>query len=71
LFDAALEQSDWIDDKVGDQFPRVRNKSGCPSGTDSGANHGDANRGKKRGFSKSSGTDLEQLSAKRQRGAKH
>lgn len=68
LFEAALKQPGWIDDKVPDQFPRVQGKkdSGMPPpGSDSdGAN---ANRGKKRGFSKSLGVDLEQLPEKRRR----
>ena len=72
LFEAALEKPGWIDDKVADQFPRTggKNGSGMPlSGVDSGANHGNSNQGKKRGISKSLGSDLEQLPAKRMKGA--
>ena len=70
LFEAALEQQGWIDDKVPDQFPRTRSKngSGVPlPESDNGVNGG-ANQGKKRGLSKSLGVDLEQLPAKRKRG---
>jgi len=70
LFKAALEQPGWIDDKVPDQFPRTGGKSGSgmpPPGSDNGSNHDDPNQGRKRGFSKSLGVDLEQLPAKRRR----
>ena len=72
LFEAALEKPGWIDDKVADQFPRTggKNGSGMPlSGVDTGANYGNPNQGKKRGISKSLGADLEQLPAKRMKGA--
>ena len=72
LFEAALEKPGWIDDKVVDQFPRTGGKNGSRmplSGVDSGANHGNPNQGKKRGISKSLGVDLEQLPAKRMKGA--
>ena len=74
LFEAALEKPDWIEDKVADQFPRTwgKNSSGIPlSGAGGGANHGNPNQGKKRGISKSLGADLEQLPAKRMKGAQH
>ena len=67
LFEAALRQPGWIDDKVADQFPRTgsKNASGVPlSNLDDGEDR-EPNRGKKRGLSKSLGIDLEQLSAKR------
>ena len=67
LFEAALRQPGWIDDKVADQFPRSgsKNASETPlSNLDDGQDC-EPNRGKKRGLSKSLGVDLEQLSAKR------
>jgi hypothetical protein len=70
LFKAALEQPGWTNDKMLDQFPRARGKDGSgipPPGSDNGANHGDPNQGKKRGFTKSLGVDVEQAPAKRQR----
>ena len=70
LFEAALEQPGWIDDKVVDQFPRSGDKNGSgmpPLGSGSRANGGDPNQGKKRRPSKSSAVDLEQVPAKRQR----
>ena len=74
LFEAALKQPGWIDDKVADQFPRVgsKNTSGNPlSEMDNGViNHGNPGQGKKRGLSKSLGIDLEQLPAKRQKGSR-
>ena len=72
LFKAALEKPGWINDKVIDQFPRVVNRgtSGVRlSEANNEPNRDDANQGKKRGFTKSLGVDLEGLSAKRQRGA--
>ena len=72
LFEAALRQPGWIDDKVADQFPRTgsKNASGVPlSDLDNGEGHCEPNRGKKRGLSKSLGIDLEQLSAKRPKGS--
>jgi hypothetical protein len=72
LFEEALKQPGWIDDKVADQFPRVgsKNASGIPSSDldNSGAGRYNPNQGKKRVFSKSLGIDLEQLSAKRPKG---
>ena len=68
LFEAALKRPGWIDDKVPDQFPRPgsRNSSGITlSGADNGGNHDNPNQGKKRGPSKSLGTYLEELPAKR------
>ena len=70
LFEVALKKPGWIDDKVLDQFPRAGSKSGSGmplSGVE--ANYGNPNQGKKRGISKSLGADLEQLPAKRNRGA--
>ena len=72
LFEAALKQSGWIDDKVADQFPRAgsKNASGMHlSEVDKGGNHVNPNQGKKRGISKSLGVDLEQLPAKRPKGS--
>lgn len=74
LFEAALEQPGWIDDKVADQFPRTgsKNASGNPlSDMDNGvADYGNPGQGqsKKRGLSKSLGIDLERLPAKRPKG---
>ena len=71
LFEAALEQPGWIDDKVPDQFPIAgsKNASGMAlAETDNWGNHDNPNQGKKRGFSKSLGIDLEQLPAKRLKG---
>jgi hypothetical protein len=71
LFEEALKQPGWIDDKVADQFPRIgsKNTSGIPlSDLDNGAGRCNPNQGKKRGFSKSLGIDLEQLPAKRPKG---
>ena len=71
LFDTALEQPGWIDDKVADQFPGAgsRNVSGITLlDMDNGEKKCNPNQGKKRGFSKSLGVDLEQLSAKRPKG---
>ena len=70
LFEAALEQPGWIDDKVADQFPRSGDKNGLgmpPPASGSGANDSDPNRGKKRRPSKSPAVDLEQVPAKRPR----
>jgi hypothetical protein len=72
LFKAALEKPGWIDDRVPDQLTRPveHTSSGMhPPEVDGGANRTDPGRGKKRGFSKSWGGDLEQLSVKRRRGA--
>jgi hypothetical protein len=71
LFEAALEQPGWIDDKVPDQFPRAGSKNASGMAlmeTDNGGNPGNPNQGKKRGFSKSLGIDLEQLPVKRLKG---
>jgi hypothetical protein len=71
LFDAALKQPGWIDDKVADQFPGAgsRNVSVTAlSDVDNGGNQCNPNQDKKRGFSKSLGVDLEQQSAKRLKG---
>ena len=71
LFEAALEQPGWIDDKVADQFPRTgsKNASGVPpSDMDDGWDHDNPKQGKKRGFSNSLGVDLEQLPVKRPKG---
>jgi len=71
LFEAALKQPGWIDDKVADQFPGVGSKSAsgvAPPDVDSGGNKCGSNQDKKRRFSKSLGVDLEQLSAKRPKG---
>ena len=68
LFEAALKRSGWIDDKVPDQFqrPGSKNASGITlSGVENGGNHDNPNQGKKRGPSKSLGTYLEELPAKR------
>ena len=69
LFEAALKQPGWIDDKVEDQFPSVgsRSTSGIPL-SDADGGEGRGNQGKKRGPSKSLGVDLEQLGVKRQKG---
>ena len=66
LFEAALQQPGWIDDKVADQFPRTGNKN--TSSMADAENRRNPNQGKKRGFTKSLGTDLEFLPTKRQRG---
>ena len=74
LFEAALKQPGWIDDKVADQVPRASGKNASSmafSDLDDGENRGNPNQGKKRGLSKSLGTTLEQLPAKRQKGAEH
>jgi len=72
LFEDALKQPGWIDDKVADQFPGFGSKhaSGNPlSGVDHEAvNHGNPRQGKKRGPSESLGFNLEQLPAKRPKG---
>ena len=68
LFEAALRQPGWIDDKVPDQFPRAggKNASGNPlPEVGNGGDCGDPDQGTKRGLSKSLGVDLEQRSAKR------
>jgi len=72
LFEAALKQPGWIDDKVADQFPRAGGKK--PSGnplSDLGSGEGRCNpdKGKKRALGKSLGIDLEQLPAKRPKGS--
>ena len=72
LFDTALNQPGWIDDKVADQFPGAgsKNASGITlSDIDNGGNQCNPDQSKKRGFSKSLGVDLEQLSAKRPKGS--
>ena len=72
LFEAALKEPGWIDDKVADQFPRAssKNASGITlSDLDNGDGHRNPNKGKKRGLSKSLGVDLEQLPAKRPKGS--
>lgn len=71
LFETALEQPDWIEDKVADQFPRARGKNDSvvpPPASGSGANNGNPSQGKKRGPSKSLAVDSEQVPAKRRRG---
>ena len=71
LFEVALKQPGWIDDKVADQLPRAssKNASGIPlSDVDNGGNCGNPGQGKKRVLSKSAGTDLGQLPAKRPEG---
>ena len=69
LFEDALKQPGWIDDKVADQFPGYgsKNASGNPlSELNNGVvNYGNPTQGKKRGLSKNLGIDLEQLPAKR------
>ena len=68
LFENALKQPGWIDDKVADQFPRAgsKNTSGnLLSGLDNGEGHCNPNQGKKRVPGQSLGIDLEQLPAKR------
>ena len=72
LFEAALKQPGWIDDKVADQFPGAgsKNNSGIVlSDIDNGGNQRNPKQGKKRGFSKSLGVDLEQLPTKRPKGS--
>ena len=67
LFEAALKQPGWIDDKVTDQFPSVASKSalGIPlSNLSNGDGCCNPNQGKKRELGKSLGTDSEQLPAK-------
>ena len=72
LFEAALKQPGWIDDKVADQLPSVASKIalGIPL---SNLSNGDCccnpNKGKKRELGKSLGTDSEQLPAKRPKGS--
>ena len=71
LFEAALEQPGWIDDKVEDQFPSAASKNALgmdPSDLDDGGGYLSPNQGKKRGLTKSLGVDLEQLPAKRPKG---
>ena len=68
LFEASLEQPDWIDDKVPDQFPESWGENDSrmpPPGSGSGAKNGDPSQGKKRGYSKSLTVDLEQALSKR------
>ena len=68
LFEAALGQPGWIDDKASDQFPRAgsKNTSGNPlSDLGNGEGHCNPNQGKKRVLGQSLGIDLEQLPAKR------
>ena len=72
LFETALRQPGWIDDKVADQFPSPgsKNASGVPlSDLDNGEGRCNPNQGKKRVFGKSLGIDLEQLPAKRLKGS--
>jgi len=72
LFENALEQPGWIDDKVTDQFPRAcsKNASGnLLSDLDNGEGRCDPNQGKKRVPDRSLGIDLEQLPAKRPKGS--
>ena len=70
LFEAALKQPGWIDDKVEDQFPSVgsRSASGIPL-SGAGGGEGRGNQGKKRGPGKSLGVDLGQLGAERPKGS--
>jgi len=71
IFDVALKQPGWIDDKVADQFPGAgsKNTSGITlSDMDNGGNECNPNQSKKRGFSEGLEADLEQLSAKRPKG---
>ena len=71
LFETALKQPGWIDDKVADQFPRTGGKdtsSMALSNLDNGENRGNPNQGKKRGLSKSLGIDLEQFPVKQPKG---
>jgi len=72
LFKAALAQPGWIDDKVADQFPSAASKNALgidPSDLDDEGDYLSPNQGKKRGFTKSLGVDLEQLPAKRPKGS--
>ena len=74
LFEAALKQPGWIDDKVADQFPSAASMKALgmdPSELEDGGGYLNPNQGKKRGFTKSLGVDvdLEQLPAKRPKGS--
>lgn len=58
LFEAALKEPGWIDDKVADQFPRTSGKNASSmtlSDLNNGENRRNPNQGKKRGLSKSLG----------------
>ena len=74
LFEAALKQPGWIDDKVADQFPSAASMKALgmdPSELEDGGGYLNPNQGKKRGFTRSLGVDvdLEQLPAKRPKGS--
>ena len=62
LFKAALEQSDWIEDRVSDQFPRAIGKSFSEV-----QSLGDPDQGKKRRLSKSLGANPDTQPVKRKR----
>ena len=73
LFEAALKQPGWINDKVADQFPSAASMKALgmhPSDLEDGGGYLNPNQGKKRGLTKSLGVDvdLEQLPAKRPKG---
>jgi len=68
LFENAVKQPEWIDDKVADQFPRAGSKDASGNPLLDLSNRGDRfdpNQGKKRMLSKSFGVCLDQLPAKR------
>lgn len=70
LFEAALKQPGWINDKVPDQFAGSKDASGITlSVVGSWWNPSNPDQGKKRGLSKSLGADIEQLLAKRVKGS--
>ena len=72
MFEEALKQPGWIDDKVADQFPRAGSKNASGnllSDLDNGEDRCNPNQGKKRVFGRSLGIDLEQLPAKRPKGS--
>ena len=61
MFEEALKQPGWIDDKVADQFPRVGSKNASGnllSDLDNGEGNGNPNQGKKRVSGQSLGIDL-------------
>ena len=65
LFKAALEQPDWIEDRVSDQFPTAIGKSF--SGVQS---LGNPDQGKKRRLSKSLGANPDTQPGKRKRASR-
>ena len=70
LFEAALKQPGWIDDKAVDQFPSAGSRSTSGMALlDGDGGEGCGDQEKKRGLGTSLDIDLEKLAAKRPKGS--